>query len=220
MNNAFRDIRAVGFDLDGTMYAQSPLMDEKIVQLFAEKVLAKKPELGTIAAAKEFSEKKYRELESRKKTLELVGYSNAGEIMEGIFREADSAQFLERDEKLIGLLHEIRKAKEYVYLVTTAPADEMEKKLARLGVKKDIFNLIVNGNDPHIAQKPKDGNVFSYVVEQSGIPAGNHVYIGDREKSDILAPQSIGMRTIAVANEIPAADAYVPDVYGIREILL
>jgi HAD superfamily hydrolase (TIGR01549 family) len=220
MENKFRDIQAVGFDLDGTLYAQSPLMDEKIATLFAEKILAKRPELGTLEEAKEFSEKKYHELESRKKTLEAFGFENAGEVMEEIFREADSTQFLSRDEELINLLGEIRKAKKCLYLVTTAPEDEMNKKLGKLGVEKDIFDIIICGNDPLLAQKPKNGNVFRHVAEQSGIPAENHVYIGDREQSDILAPKSIGMKTIAVANEIGAADAYAPTIYDIKNMLL
>jgi HAD superfamily hydrolase (TIGR01549 family) len=220
MEDVFRNIRAVGFDLDGTLYAQTPQMDEEIADLIAAKILLKLPELKDLANAKEFSEKKYREFESRKKTLESVGYTNAGEIMEEVFRAADNARFLTKDERLVDLLKEIKKAKEYVYIITTAPEAEAKKKLGKLGVGETIFDIIICGDHPLIAQKPKDEIIFRHVVELSGIPAENHVYIGDREKSDIRAPQSIRMKAIAVGNDIAHADAYAARIYDIKTILL
>ncbi len=220
MQDRFQNIRAVGFDLDGTLYAQTPEMDEKIVELFAQKILERRPDLKTLEYAREFSQEKYRELESRKKTLELVGYENAGEIMEEIFRQADGSQFLGRDDKLVKLLEDIRSAKEYMYIVTTAPQEEAKKKLEKLGVDEALFNVIICGDSPIIAQKPKSEVVFHHMIEMSGIPAENHVYIGDREKSDVLAPKAVSMKTIAVANEISSADAQVAQIYDIRAILL
>lgn len=220
MDDRFKNIRAVGFDLDGTLYAQTTQMDEEIANLIAAKVLLKLPELKNLETAKEFSEKKYRELESRKKTLESVGYTNAGEIMEEVFRTADNAQFLNKDERLIELLKEIKNSKEYVYLITTAPKHEAKKKLGKLGVSEATFAVMICGDHELIAEKPKDEIIFRHVVELSGIPAENHVYIGDRERSDIRAPQSIGMKAIAVGNDIRGADAYVARIYDIKKILL
>lgn len=220
MDSAFQNIRAVGFDLDGTLYAQTPQMDERIRDLIATKVLAKLPELGSLEKAREFSERKYRELESRKKTLEVIGYENASKLMEEIFHEADGAQFLERDARLIALLEEIRKAKEYLYLITTSPEKEAKKKLEKLGVSENLFNSTIFGDNPIMAENPKNEIVFGHIVKLSGIPAENHVYIGDREKADILSPQSIGMKTIAVGTEIPAADMRVPLIYDIQHIIL
>jgi FMN phosphatase YigB (HAD superfamily) len=220
MSNGFEQIQAVGFDLDGTLYAQSPAMDAKIAELFAEKMLAKRPELGTVENAKHYSEKRYRELESRKKTLEEAGYDDAGEIMEEIFRQADGAQFLVRDEKLISLLQEIRNVKPYLYIITTSPQEEAFKKFSALGIKTDMFNEIIMGDNPLLAQKPKNETVFKSVIASSGISAEQHVYVGDREKSDVLAPRSVGMKTIAVGTEIAAADISVPAIYDIKGILL
>lgn len=220
MNSIFKNIRAVGFDLDGTLYAQSSRMDDRIVELFTARVLAKMPELKTLEAAQAFGEKKYRELESRKKTLEAIGYTDANEVMQEIFRQADSSQFLERDERLIGTLRAIRKAKEYLYLITTAPSAEGKTKLDKLGVSENIFDLIIYGDNELIAERPKDEVAFRHAVSTSGIPAEQHVYIGDREKADILAPQAVGMKAIAVGNRIPAADAYAASIYDIKEILL
>lgn len=220
MQADFQKIRAVGFDLDGTLYAQLPQMDEKIVELFAGHILAKLPELKNLEQAKVFGEKKYRELESRKKTLEAIGYQNADELMRQIFREADSVQFLKRDDVLIELLSMIRKAKEYLYLITTAPSEEGKKKLEKLGVSESIFDLIIYGDNEIIAQRPKDEVVFRHAVAMSKIPAEFHVYIGDREKADILAPQAVGMKAIAVGEPIASANAHAARIYDIKEILL
>ena len=111
MNKVFQNIKAVGFDLDGTLYASTADMDEKFLDLFIAKVLEKRPELGTIGATKKFVEEKYGELESRKKTLEAIGYENASQVMQDILREADAAEFLHADTKLIALLDEIKRAK-------------------------------------------------------------------------------------------------------------
>lgn len=220
MNSIFKNITAVGFDLDGTLYAQSSQMDDRIVELFSIRVLAKIPELKTLEAAQAFGEKKYRELESRKKTLEAIGYTNANEVMHEIFQEADSSQFLNRDERLIETLQAIRKNKKYLYLITTAPSKEGKAKLEKLGVNERIFDLLVYGDNPLIAERPKDEVAFRHAITSSGIPAEQHVYIGDREKADILAPQAVGMKTIAVGKSIPAADAYAASIYDIKEILL
>lgn len=220
MKSIFKHIQAVGFDLDGTLYAQSPEMDERIVKLFSERVFAKMPELNTLEAATAFGEKKYRELESRKKTLEAIGYTNANEVMHEIFQAADSSQFLSRDERLIETLQAIRKAKKYLYLITTAPSKEGKAKLEKLGVEERLFDLIVYGDNPLIAERPKDEVAFRHAVISSNIPAEQHVYIGDREKADILAPQAVGMKAIAVGNPIAAADAFVASIYDIKEVLL
>jgi FMN phosphatase YigB (HAD superfamily) len=220
MHNDFKHIRAVGFDLDGTLYAQSHQMDERIVELFTARVLAKMPELETLDKAKAFGEKKYRELESRKKTLEAIGYGDANEVMHEIFQQADSSQFLSRDERLIETLRSIREAKEYLYLITTAPSKEGKNKLAKLGVSESIFDLIIYGDNELIAQRPKDEVVFRHAIHVSGIPAQQHVYIGDREKADILAPQSVNMKAISVGALILAADAHAALIYDIKDILL
>lgn len=220
MHPQFKNIRAVGFDLDGTLYAQLPQMDEKIVELFAGHILAKLPELKTLEQAKVFGEKKYRELESRKKTLEAIGYQNADELMREIFREADSAQFLVKDEKLVALLGAIREAKEYLYLITTAPSEEGKKKLEKLGISESIFDLAIYGDNEIIAQRPKDEAVFRHAIAVSKIPAEYHVYIGDREKADILAPQAAGMKAIAVGEPVASANAHAARIYDIKEILL
>ena len=85
---------------------------------------------------------------------------------------------------------------------------------------KNVFDIIVYGDHEVIVGKPKDESAFRYVVEKSGIPAENHVYIGDREKADILPPKSIGMKTIAVGKEILSADASVPFVYDIKSLII
>lgn len=220
MNNIFQNIKAVGFDLDGTLYGQLPDLDQAISDRVAEKVLMKRPELENFERAKQFSEEQYKKFESRKKTLEAAGYENAGEVMREILREAESSAFLNEDKKLAELLSLIKTSKECMYLVTTAPEEEAKKKLKKLGVEDALFDIAIYGDHAIIAEKPKDEKVFAYVAERSGIPAEYHVYIGDREKADILSPKAVGMKTIAVGNNITGADAWVSRIYEIQNLLL
>ena len=103
MNDKFKNIKAVGFDLDGTLYKTAPEMDESIARFAAMKVLEKKPELGTLERAIDYFHKNYKELESGTKTLVSAGYSEpeARAAMEDSLQKGEMLDLIPEDRELV-----------------------------------------------------------------------------------------------------------------------
>ena len=218
MHDIFRNIRAVGFDMDGTLYTYIPEISERIIDRASEVVLDLKPELGTLGAARDFFINTSKEKESRYKAMDAAGHENPKFAMRKILEEANTDELITYDERVSDLIRRMSESK-YTYLITTSPSTVGSKVLKKIGIDESWFKRIVYGDDKLINGQPKV-NAMKDIIKESGIPAEEHVYIGDREISDIIEPKSIGMRTIAVGNEIPEADISVQSVYDIEGLLL
>ena len=220
MNDLFKNIKAVGFDLDGTLYKIIPEMDRLIVGFAAEKVLEKKPELRTIEEAENFYRKNYKELESGTKTLMLAGYSEeeARNAMKNALKKGEQIDLIPEDQKLVGILKEI-KEKNYSYLITKSPKDLAKNKLRKIGIHDNHFDAEFFGDDK-IVQGHTKKEAIEEIARLSSIPLEEHVYVGDKIKADILDPKSLGMKTIAVWNKIPEADISIENIDEIGKILL
>ena len=60
MEEGLREVKAVGFDLDGTLYSTTLEIDERIRTRIAEKILKKVSSLGSIKRARDYFEGEYR----------------------------------------------------------------------------------------------------------------------------------------------------------------
>lgn len=218
MSEIFRNTKAVGFDMDGTLYPYNSEVSELIIKKGAEIILALKPELGSLESAREFFINESKNKESRYKALESAGHPSPKSAMRAVLESVNADEFVERDDKIVKLIKELSE-KKYVYLVTTSPSTVGSKVLRKLGIDEKCFKRIVYGDDKLINGLPK-ANAIKDVIEKSGISAEEHVYIGDRELSDIVEPKALGVKTIAVGRKIEAADISVETVYDIEGLLL
>lgn len=220
MDDLFKNIKAVGFDLDGTLYKITEEMDNRIRGFAAVKILEKMPELKDIEGAKEYYSKKYVELESGTQAIMSAGYKEpeAREIMYDALEKGDISDLLKRDEELVDILKKI-KDKYYSYLITKSPKDLARNRLRKIGIYDNHFDAEFFGDDAILTGRRKT-DVLKKIANISLIPLEEHVYIGDRVNADVIEPKSLGMRTIAVGSEIPEADVSISNIHKLSGILL
>ncbi|MBI2596272.1 HAD family hydrolase [Candidatus Daviesbacteria bacterium] len=217
MLNIFRKIKAVGFDLDRTLYKENPQVANKIKVSLVNKVLNKKPELKSFKEAEEFYDKLYMAIGSNTQTLRKIGFVNAEQIMYECLSNADISEFLSHDDRLCKLFSKLQK-KYWLFLISTKPSDLAKKALIKLGLSPDIFKFCIHGDNPQ-AKTKTDGLMFKYLLKLSKLVPGKHVYIGDSLKADILPAKNLGILTIAVG-DINEANAKISNIYEIENLLL
>lgn len=221
MNNKFKDILSVGFDIDQTMYPINPEIDEIIQIKFAEKILERNSGLKDIIAAREYSERRYSETGSRSIVLKEAGYANPDEIFEilhNCLANANLIRLIKRDNKLQDILEKIKQKYE-LFLITNNPEDIALLKLNKLGIDENFFKIKCYG-DTVRGMKKSDGSLFRYFLEKSHYEPSQHLYIGDNHKADIIPAKNLGMKTISVGKKISEADFSIRKIYGIEKLLL
>lgn len=222
MHDLFKDIEAVGFDLDGTLYESTPEINNIVQEQAAIKILAKRPELETVEKAKDFYIKHFNELESGSKTLMAAGYDKmeAVSAMHDVLLRAEphTLNLLAEDPDLVEILKKIRDMY-YSYLITKSPKGIARNKLRKIGIHDDYFDAEFFGDDPILMRKTK-GVALEEVARISSIPLKKHAYVGDRVKADIIEPKTLGIKTIAVWNEYQEADVSIKQIHDIEDILL
>jgi len=214
----FKNIKAVGFDLDNTLYPTSKKIDERISRIIAEKVLYKKPELKTIEKAMDFYQKRRMEIGSGKQVLMELGYDNAPELMDECISKADFTDLLRKNKTVIQILKEIKK-KYSTFLITGAPKGLAISRLEKLGIKSSLFNYLIFSDTSNEIKKT-DGSVFKYYLSISKYSSNEHVYIGDNLMSDILPAKSTGMKAILVGKNNELADYCIKDFTQLEKLLL
>ena len=218
MDEFFRNIKSVGFDLDNTLYPSNEEISNRIIGNFAKVVLENDPSLEDIEAAIEFFEERYTEIGSRMQILRELGFSNPRSVAEKCMETAKFLDLLKYDEEIVSILERI-KSKYNTFLITGSNRDLSIPRLEKLRIPLSLFNYVVFGDNPE-RNKKIDGSIYRYFLEQSNYHASQHVYIGDNLRGDIIPPKSLGMKTIAIGKEMKDADFSVDKIYDIEKLLL
>jgi putative hydrolase of the HAD superfamily len=218
MHELFNKVKSIGFDLDQTLYPRNYRIDNIINKNFAMKIFEKKPELNDLKEAILFSEREYKRVGSRTQVLKNMGYKDAPEIMQSFLESPEILKILKKDFKIVALLEKI-KDKYGTFLITASPKELAIQKLRKIGINPELFDISVFG-DTLYAGKKSDGSIFRYFLNKSSYLPEQHVYIGDSLKADIIPAKSLGMKTIAIGEEIPEADFSIKKIYALEDILL
>jgi len=214
-----KEVRVVGFDLDGTLYQSTPKIDNCIRTQIAKRIFDKKPELQDLKEARDFFELRYAELKSGSKVLKEVGYKDGAKIVDECALEADILDLIFPNEKLANIIKEVS-LKYETYLLTSSFQDWTLSKLKKIGIDGKCFSNKVYGDTLGIGSK-YNGEAFDYILNLvSDFNAFEHVYIGNSKISDILPAKLRGMKTIAVWSQIPEADISIKNINEIGDFLL
>ncbi len=207
----------VGFDLDGTLYKNTPEIDNRVRMQIAHKLLNKCVSLDNINSARDFFEKRYAEIQSGTGVLREVGYEDASATMDDCLANADVVNLIEFNPELNEILRGVNS--QYVtYILTSSPMNLSLSKLEKIGIA-DIFDFMFFGDNPIGLSKSK-GTAFDYAINQIGFSGEDYIYIGDRLNSDILPAKNKGMSTVAVWKNISEADYYIENIKDIGELIL
>ena len=213
-------IRAVGFDLDETLYPSNSQITDHIRTIIAGHI---QPRLDVTnpAQARAWFDAAYREKGSSRKILTELGFTEheSHEILDQSSSDPGLAKFLTSDPaicRLVLAIHNVYRT----FLITTSTESSVRAKMTALGIDLSSFDHCVWGR----THGPKsEGTSFRLMRDtfkrEYGIEPNETVYIGNSRKTDILPAQRAGMQTIAVGENIPEADAHVDSLHQITSLI-
>lgn len=205
------DIGVLVWDVDGTFYQDIPALHKNIEKSFIN-LVQKKLGAGLKQAEIEFN-RIYKKLASKTKVLDYFGYNGRDEVKK-ISMKIDFKKYLKPDLRLRCLLKELSQF--HHVILTNSSLGATKKKLAALGLSTRYFSELFCAY--HLPYLKPDGQVFQYLIKQTSFSPHQHLYIGDREETDIVPARAAGMRTAMAWNQSETADVSFADVYGVGRL--
>jgi HAD superfamily hydrolase (TIGR01549 family) len=206
-------IKAVGFDVDGTLYIYSSETTIIISQIVAKKAaeLLGRPydqfEEEYLAAREQY----------RSNTLALNSFGLNGQgVFQSVLDQFPIDQHVGRDQKLIDLIADL-KQRYRLFIISNGVERHVIRKLETLGLTMADFEPTIYAYD-HGWAKPEPAP-FLAAIEALKLPPEQIVYVGDREDADIAGSQAVGMQAIRVGGKSEVAQASVESVYDIVNVL-
>ena len=186
-------IKFVGFDLDQTLYPDTP-ESKKEYRNTIYVLLAKELKISKATAEKEF-EKNYKVLGSGTEAVRVLGVKNPEQFSALVSRTAKIHHYLARDQRLVDMI-EALKEKYVLFLVSASAKESADLKLNKLGISLKDFKYAVF-NDEKGSGKTT-GKSFRQLMKLTKAKPQEHVFVGDRDVTDIVPPKKLGMQTIMV----------------------
>ena len=207
------NIKAVGFDVDGTLYhapdAMSVAVGKILIQKAAE-ALSRDPD----DLAEEYIK---RRDEYRSNTQTLNSFGLEGEkIFQEVWDSIAIEKYVLKDDRLIKMIKELKK-KYKLFLISNGTGNQVERKITYLGLNyKDFDPRIYCYDQGWIKPDPAP---FLAAIESLALSVEEIVYVGDRKDIDIEGARAVGMKTIFVGGKCDLADVDCESVYDTLTIL-
>ena len=208
-----QNIKAVGFDVDGTLYHAPEAMSIEVGRILiakAAEALSRDPD----ELAEEYLEKR-EEYRSNTKVLNSFGLDGE-RIFQEVWDSIAVEKYVERDKRLVKLMSELKK-KYRLFIITNGSGHQVERKLKYLGLDYHDFDPRVYCYDQGWV-KPEPAP-FLAAIESLNFRPEEIVYVGDREDIDVEGAQAVGMKTIYVGGTSQIATASIESVYDIVSVL-
>lgn len=188
----FAKIKAVGFDVDGTLYHAPEAMSTEVGKILiakAAEALSQDPD----DLAEEYL-KRREEYRSNTQTLNSFGLDG-----ERIFQDVWDAIAIEKyvipDKKLVKMIETLKK-KYRLFIITNGSGSQVERKMSYLGLDYHDFDPRIYCYDQGWV-KPEPAP-FLAAIESLNLKPEEIVYVGDRVDIDIEGAKAVGMKTILV----------------------
>jgi HAD superfamily hydrolase (TIGR01549 family) len=104
-----------------------------------------------------------------------------------------------------------------ISLFTNDRLGNAEKTLSVVGVDMKWFTHVISGDDIANRKPALDG--FHLMIERSGLPADQILYVGDRVGVDIEPAKLVGMKTCLVYGESEVADFSFKKLSGLLTLI-
>lgn len=209
----FKNIKAVGFDVDGTLYHAPDAMSLEVGKILIQKAaqaLSRDPD----DLAEEYLR---RRDEYRSNTYTLNSFGLDGQkIFQDVWDAIAIEKYVIKDPRLVTMIAGLSK-KYRLFLISNGSGSQVERKIKYLGLNYHDFDPRIYCYDQGWV-KP-DPAPFLAAIESLNISPEEIVYVGDREDIDIEGAQAVGMRAIYVGGKSEKADASCERVYDIGLLL-
>ncbi len=212
-----KEIKAVGFDVDGTLYYAPKELEEffgeKLRQEIFEK-LAEKLGVNLVEVEKIYWRKKNL-LGSNTATMESFGFDGERFFQE-LFDQFPLEKYLEKDERLVKMLAELEEEGYRLFLISNGTGKQVRRKLKLLGIEEDWFESFVTCYDYGWVKPQLEP--FLKVTEEMGLEPNECLYVGDRCETDAVGAKNAGMRVAIIGKECGEADVKLESVYGVERL--
>lgn len=206
-----RQIKVLVWDLDKTLYKDDPKLQEELRNSIYWQVAEKKR--WSFEKAKEEFIKRHQKSKASTKVLYSLGLDGI-EIFDKVFSAINWSRYLKKDEKLKQVFSALKNFNHII--VSNNKKRFIILKLKLLGVDSKIFSHLFCLHSLGIY---KPGlKAFKIVLEKTPLPAFCHLSIGDKESTDIIPAQKVGMRTCLVWGKSAIADVSLPTVYDVVKL--
>ena len=205
MDQRFANIKVIAWDMDTTLYKPDPALGKAFLDGCVEEV-AKVKNLSFDTAKKIFEDARSLTDSSTQALINLrVGdFYTVWEIQKRIGK----VNYLHKDPKLSKLFEKLSKFRHFI--ISNSVPEEISAVLGAIGLSPKYFERLISVIE--VGEVKPSLKPFEYLLKLTGLPPEQHVYIGDREKVDILPPKKLGMKTILVWGTSEIADLSLPTV--------
>lgn len=210
----FSGIKAVGFDVDGTLY-HAP---EEMTQVVGKVLIQKAAEALAQDPDEIVEEYLSRREKYRSNTLTLNSFGLDGEkIFQAVWDQIEIDKYVSKDIKLVKMVVELKK-KYRLFVITNGSGKQVERKMVHLGLDIHDFDPRIYCYDQGwVKPEPQP---FLAAIEALEIKPEEIVYVGDREDIDIEGAQAVGMKTIFVGGKSNVADDNINTIYDLERIII
>ena len=197
-----KTIKAIGFDVDGTLYHTPDAMSVEVGKILIAKA-AQQLSRDTDELAEEYLKRRDK---FRGNTLTLNSFGLDGEkIFQEVWDGIEVEKYVSKDEKLAKLVAKL-KNNYRLFIITNGTGRQVERKLTHLGLDYHDFDPRIYCYDQGWV-KPEPAP-FLAAIEALEMKPEEIVYVGDRVDVDIEGAKAVGMKTILVGG--PSASSGCP----------
>jgi HAD superfamily hydrolase (TIGR01549 family) len=184
-----RLIRHTWFDLNGTLAIENADYRAALDQLTYEAYA-----LATGSSVSDTMIREYNEAYIRygSKTAVFAALGMSADYWPKYFAQLDELRYLTPNDDVTSALLSLSECMPISLMSNTRRA-RTEAILAAVQIPVSIFTNVLTGERIPRPKPAPDG--FKLIVEISGIPADQILFVGDREKADIEPAKSVGMIT-------------------------
>lgn len=215
------DVKALVFDLEGTLYNSKELANEwrsQVFKLIREKTGRSEEDILTVFL------KIVEELKGqgfRRPPVSMI-VEQLGISREDFYKAVESvnpSRFLQPDTELREAL-EYMKSKWRIAMLTNLSRKITINILKALGVDSNIFNPLVTASE--MEKGKPDPEPFKRIIKDLSLEPSSIMMVGDSISSDLEPARKIGMKTALISEKeisTPLADLRVRNIYELRKML-
>ncbi len=193
-------IKHIWFDLEGTLALHTPeweaAHDQLLLDTYAE-VVGKSP---SDELWQEYSQI-YKVQGTHSAAFTSLGLPS--DYWQQHFAAMDEERYYEPDQSVCGTLIKLKDILP-ISVFTNAKPEHLRNTLRVIQVDTAWFTHILTGDD--IAKRKPSLEGFHKIVELTGLPPGQILYVGDRVSADIAPAKKVGMTAALVWSSSPEAD--------------
>lgn len=181
-------IRHIWFDMGGTLYRETSAFDEQHDKLRYEAYAA----ITGVPVGE--AESKYLELYAHfgSNSAVFTSLGKPSDFWQNTFDDMDLAAVLEPDSTVNQTIVELSRHVP-VSIFTNFKPVKIETVLSLLGIDQAVFTHILSGDD--VTERKPNLEGFEKMIELSGLPAEELLYVGDRINVDIKPARAVGIKT-------------------------